>query len=180
MVMKRLYVERIYEVLLPEPNDRDNGRNAAKLLYQKGNIEDLCNFVEQNYFKVFRNRDYRWANELTVKTAFLTLLYNDLLFIMDSEKETSKTMSQLTSIMDIYPQVLMNCEVRCKPDLNSIPEISDVIKSVEAELGNNGRVLVRYSGTQPVLRVMVEGPEMDKTTELCKKIRDVIRKKIGI
>ena len=45
----------------------------------------LCEFVEQRYFRVFHNPDYRWANELTVKTAFLTLLYNDILYNMDSE-----------------------------------------------------------------------------------------------
>ncbi len=47
----------------------------------------LCEFVEQRYFKVFHNADYRWANELTVKTAFLTLLYDDILYVMDSELE---------------------------------------------------------------------------------------------
>ncbi|SLM29700.1 hypothetical protein MTBBW1_1940027 [Desulfamplus magnetovallimortis] len=70
---KRLYVDRINEMLLPEPVERDKGKDAAKKVYQKGDMEDLCRFVEEHYFMVFRNRDYRWANELTVKTAFLTL-----------------------------------------------------------------------------------------------------------
>jgi hypothetical protein len=45
--------------------------DAAEKLYQKGDMRELCDFVENRYFKVFSNRDYRWANELTVKTAFL-------------------------------------------------------------------------------------------------------------
>ncbi|MBC2694347.1 MAG: AAA family ATPase, partial [Desulfobacteraceae bacterium] len=69
LVMQGLYVERIQKMLLPEPEDRDDGRDAAKLVYQKGDMAPLCRFMEDRYFKVFHNRDYRWANELTVKTA---------------------------------------------------------------------------------------------------------------
>lgn len=67
--------------------------------YTKGNMEPLCEFVEQRFFKVFHNRDYRWANELTVKTAFLTLLYNDILYIIDSEKDAGSGYADLTMII---------------------------------------------------------------------------------
>ncbi|MCD6397716.1 MAG: AAA family ATPase [Spirochaetaceae bacterium] len=99
LVMMSLYVDRIYEMLLPEPEDRDDGRNAAKLVYQKGEMAPLCKFMEDRYFKVFHNRDYRWANELTVKTAFLTLLYNDIIYIMDSETEIDRKYADLTMII---------------------------------------------------------------------------------
>jgi len=99
LVMLGLYVERIQKMLLPEPEDRDDGRDAAKLVYQKGDIAPLCKFMEERYFKVFHNRDYRWANELTVKTAFLTLLYNDIIYIMDSEKEIDRRYADLTMII---------------------------------------------------------------------------------
>ncbi|MDL1985609.1 MAG: ATP-binding protein [Deltaproteobacteria bacterium] len=99
LVTAGLYVKRIQEMLLPEPSDRDDGVLAAEQLYAKGNMEPLCEFVEQRFFQVFRNRDYRWANELTVKTAFLTLLYNDILYIMDSEKETGRGYADLTMII---------------------------------------------------------------------------------
>ena len=59
----------------------------------------LCEFVEQRYFRVFHNPDYRWANELTVKTAFLTLLYNDILYNMDSETEIDRRYADLTMIV---------------------------------------------------------------------------------
>lgn len=59
----------------------------------------LCEFIEQRYFRVFHNPDYRWANELTVKTAFLTLLYNDILYNMDSETEIDRRYADLTMIV---------------------------------------------------------------------------------
>ena len=99
LVMLGLYVERIQKMLLPEPDDRDDGRDAAELVYQKGDMAPLCKFMEERYFKVFHNRDYRWANELTLKTAFLTLLYNDIIYIMDSEKEIDRRYADLTMII---------------------------------------------------------------------------------
>ena len=99
LVTQGLYVERIQQILLPEPVDRDDGVLAARQLYSKGDMEPLCEFIEQRFFKVFRNRDYRWANELTVKTAFLTLLYNDILYIIDSEKNAGSGYADLTMII---------------------------------------------------------------------------------
>ncbi|CAN2040129.1 hypothetical protein GMMP15_1550020 [Candidatus Magnetomoraceae bacterium gMMP-15] len=99
LVMRGLYVERIKEMLLPEPADRDDGVFAAKQLYTTGNMQPICDFIEEKYFEVFHNRDYRWANELTVKTAFLTLLYNDILYIIDSEKEVKRNYTDLTMII---------------------------------------------------------------------------------
>ena len=99
LVMKKLYAERICRMLLPEPADRDDGVSAARQLYQEGDMAPLCDFVEGRYFKVFHNRDYQWANELTVKTAFLTLLYNDILYVMDSESEIDRRHADLTMII---------------------------------------------------------------------------------
>ena len=99
LVIKKLYVEKIQVMLLPEPSDRDDGAMAAKKLYQEGDMAPLCEFVEGRYFNVFHNRDYQWANELTVKTAFLTMLYNDILYIMDSESEIDRRYADLTMIV---------------------------------------------------------------------------------
>ena len=99
LVMQSLYVERVQRMLLPDPATRDDGIRAAELVYQKGDIGPLCEFVQNSYFQVLANRDYRWANELTLKTAFLTLLYNDILFIMDSEPETGRGYADLTMII---------------------------------------------------------------------------------
>ena len=89
-------------------------------------------------------------------------------------------LSALSKQMSTYPQVLINVEVHSKPDIESVPEIVNAIKSVESELGNRGRVLVRYSGTQPICRVMVEGPSKGDTQRYCQQLTDIIAKNIGI
>jgi len=94
--------------------------------------------------------------------------------------ETGKPLSELSSIMAVYPQVLMNVEIREKQDIYQIPEIKQVISAIEQKLGHQGRVLVRYSGTQPLCRVMVEGPDADQTHQYCAEIVDVIQAKIGV
>jgi phosphoglucosamine mutase len=92
----------------------------------------------------------------------------------------NKPLSELSRKMSSYPQVLINVDVHSKPDIDSVPEIIDAIKSVEFELGDRGRVLVRYSGTQPLCRIMVEGPSEGDTQRYCKQISDIIIKIIGI
>jgi phosphoglucosamine mutase len=91
----------------------------------------------------------------------------------------SKPLSELRKIMAVFPQVLINVEVSQKPDVDTVPEIKDAITSVERQLGSEGRVLVRYSGTEPLCRVMVEGPSIDKTRSYCQELADVIKKNIG-
>jgi len=92
---------------------------------------------------------------------------------------TGQSLSGLADIMTVYPQVLMNVEVDAsRPDFSKIPTIADAIESVENSLGEEGRVLVRYSGTQPLLRVMVEGPEEDMTRECCQEICNAIKSSI--
>ncbi len=99
-----------------------------------------------------------------------------LLAVMQKEK---KPLSELAKVMKTLPQVVINVNVKSKPDFKGIPEITDAIKGAEKELGDKGRVLVRYSGTQPMCRVMVEGPTKDKTEKLVKKIAEVVKNKLG-
>ena len=88
-------------------------------------------------------------------------------------------LSDLKGIMAVYPQVLINVEVKSKPDLGSVPAIAGAIKSAKSELGDRGRVLVRYSGTQPLCRVMVEGSSEMETQQFCRQISDIIKENIG-
>jgi phosphoglucosamine mutase len=89
---------------------------------------------------------------------------------------TEKPLSELAEIMKIYPQILMNVEVdKSKPDFMEIKEIAETIGRVEDELGSDGRVLIRYSGTQPLLRVMIEGPDKKIIESYCEQICDKIR-----
>ncbi len=99
LVVRRLYVERIYELLLPEFTLKDEAQRLVKQFYQTGKLLPLCRFMERTYFEVFDNRDYRWTNELTIKTAFLTLLFNDTFYLMDSETPLKRTYADLTMII---------------------------------------------------------------------------------
>jgi phosphoglucosamine mutase len=99
--------------------------------------------------------------------------------VLAAMKKQQRPLSKLAQIMKVFPQKLINVEVKSKPDLSTIPEINEVIKAVEAQLGTKGRVLVRYSGTQPMCRVMVEGPTNDETEKYCTQIADVLREKLG-
>jgi phosphoglucosamine mutase len=93
--------------------------------------------------------------------------------------ETGKPLSELSKMMEIYPQKLINVDVKSKPEISSLPKVEEIIKQVEAKLGDDGRVLVRYSGTQNMCRVMVEGPTQEVTEKYCQQIADVIKKTIG-
>ena len=93
--------------------------------------------------------------------------------------KTGKPLSELARMMDVYPQKLINVDVRSKPDIKTVPQITEVIEMVEKELGNDGRVLVRYSGTQNMCRVMVEGPSHEVTEKHCKEIAEIIKNLLG-
>nr|VFK31572.1 MAG: Predicted AAA-ATPase [Candidatus Kentron sp. MB]VFK32668.1 MAG: Predicted AAA-ATPase [Candidatus Kentron sp. MB]VFK77525.1 MAG: Predicted AAA-ATPase [Candidatus Kentron sp. MB] len=99
LVIRKLYAEQIQEMLLPEAEEGEMARRAAQALYQRGDMQLLCDFIEQKYFKVFSNRDYAHVNELTVKAAFLTLLFNDTLYIMESEAEIERGHTVLSMIV---------------------------------------------------------------------------------
>ncbi len=93
--------------------------------------------------------------------------------------DTGKSLFDLASIMVVYPQVLMNVEVDAsRPDFNSIKPIAKTIQAIEDKLIGKGRVLIRYSGTQPLLRVMVEGPDEMETKGFCEEICGVIKENI--
>lgn len=99
--------------------------------------------------------------------------------LLAAMKKESKPLSELSKVMRVYPQVLINLTVKEKPDIETVPEIVGAIKEVEDKLGDNGRVLVRYSGTQPMCRVMVEGPTQEETEKYCKQVAEVVKKKLG-
>ncbi len=94
-------------------------------------------------------------------------------------KDENKPLSELASVIKIFPQKIINVPVSQKPDIETLSAVVEVIKSVEQKLKDKGRVFVRYSGTQPLCRVMVEGPSMEETEEYCAAIAGVIRKEIG-
>jgi phosphoglucosamine mutase len=90
-----------------------------------------------------------------------------------------KPLSEMAAMMDIFPQKLINVDVKRKPDIATIPRLVEAIRQAERELGNEGRVLVRYSGTQNMCRVMVEGPSATVTEKYCGQIADVVLSELG-
>ena len=90
-------------------------------------------------------------------------------------KEKGKSLSELAGLMTKYPQLLVNVRVLTKAGWETNAAIQDAIREAEEELGSNGRILVRPSGTEPLIRVMAEGPNQEQLDELCHRIGDVIR-----
>jgi hypothetical protein len=87
LVARSLYVERLRERWLATYEDRTRVPQLRKQVFQTGDLAPLVAFIEQRYFPILSNRDYRWSNELMVKLAFLTLLFDDRLYMLVSETE---------------------------------------------------------------------------------------------
>jgi phosphoglucosamine mutase len=99
--------------------------------------------------------------------------------VIDAMRTGESKLSALAKIITLFPQVLVNVKVREKIPFADIPEIIAEIKKTELTLGSQGRVLVRYSGTENLCRVMVEGPTKGVTNQYAKTIADVVRRKLG-
>jgi phosphoglucosamine mutase len=92
---------------------------------------------------------------------------------------SGRELADLADDLVTYPQVLLNVRVREKADLDGIPEVAAVMRSVEAQLGGNGRLLVRYSGTEPLLRVMLEGQDKGEIARWAQDVVDAVDRTIG-
>lgn len=90
--------------------------------------------------------------------------------------EKGKSLNELASGMKKYPMVLINVRVAEKPDLNSSAEVQAALAEAEMVLANTGRVLLRPSGTEPLIRVMVEGQEKDLVNKVAQKLADTVKK----
>lgn len=94
--------------------------------------------------------------------------------------KSGKKLSELASVMKILPQVLINARVQGDKNLyKHDSEIMDMIAEIEKEFGSEGRVLIRPSGTEPLVRVMIEGTDKDKITVRAKALAQLIEKKLG-
>ena len=78
-----------------------------------------------------------------------------------------------------YPQVLVNVRVRERRDLSSVPAVADVMARVESGLLGHGRLLVRYSGTEPLLRIMLEGRDRHEIAVWADEIAQVVKRELG-
>ncbi|OUD15526.1 AAA family ATPase [Thioflexithrix psekupsensis] len=96
LVIRSLYVEKLRKLLLPDVQLSDF-RQAKEQFFITGDLQPLCEFI-QTRLNVFSNRDYRWVNEFAIKTAFMMLLFDDRLYIVDSEPELKRQYADFTLI----------------------------------------------------------------------------------
>jgi len=94
-------------------------------------------------------------------------------------KQTGKPLSELAACMKTYPQTLVNVRVKDHKDLTAIPEIAKRIAEIEKKLDGTGRLLVRYSGTEPKVRIMIEGEDKKEIQTLAENLAEIITAKLG-
>ena len=99
--------------------------------------------------------------------------------VLSSLKRSGRKASDLTALMTTYPQLLVNVKVATKEGWETNAAIKEAIADGDKELGENGRILVRPSGTEPLIRVMAEGPDQAQLDRICHAIADVVKKEQG-
>jgi len=90
-----------------------------------------------------------------------------------------KTLSELSKVMKSYPQVLVNVKVREKKALDGLPSVRAALGSVEKRLKGRGRVFIRYSGTEPLARITIEGEEKKVIQDMAEELAEVLRREVG-
>jgi phosphoglucosamine mutase len=128
--------------------------------------------------------DYNLGGEQSGHTIFLD--YNTTgdgiltaLQLLAIIKRKERPLDELAKVMEPLPQVLYNIQVKEKKDLSEIPEVGKKIKKIEKTLGHSGRILIRYSGTEPLLRIMVEGEDETKLHQFAQDLVKLVKKHIG-
>jgi phosphoglucosamine mutase len=131
-----------------------------------------------------RRHDYRLGGEQSGHMIFLdhnttgdgVITALQVLAIM---QQTGKPLSELAKVMTALPQVLVNVRVRKRVAIDKVPAIAERIREVTERLGDGGRVLVRYSGTEPLLRIMLEGQDQAEITALADDIAQTVARHLG-
>ncbi len=94
-------------------------------------------------------------------------------------KKNGKRLSELSKVMTPLPQILTNVKIKRRREFKEIPEVYKTITSVEKRLKGKGRILVRFSGTEPVVRIMVEGEDKEEISNLVKEVAQSVEKHLG-
>ncbi|KKI92252.1 phosphoglucosamine mutase [Bacillus sp. SA1-12] len=132
-----------------------------------------------------KKNDYNLGGEQSGHIIFLD--YNTTgdglltgLQIVNIMKRTGKKLSELASEMTKYPQLLINVKVTDKHHVTETEKVKEVISAVESEMNGNGRILVRPSGTEPLVRVMAEAPTEELCREYVERIVEVVKQEMGM
>jgi phosphoglucosamine mutase len=117
------------------------------------------------------------------------VIFSDFLFtgdglvtalqVLSAMAATGRELGDLAGELRTYPQVLLNIRVKRKVDLNEVPDVAAVVADVQRRLGDRGRLLVRYSGTEPLLRIMLEGREPEAIRQWAEEIASAVRTHLG-
>jgi len=99
--------------------------------------------------------------------------------VLSVMKQTGRTLAELTSPVRRYPQVLLNVQVAERFDPSAVPEVQEAVKRIEQRLGGECRVVLRASGTEPVIRVMVEGRREAETRAAATELAELIKRIAG-
>jgi len=102
------------------------------------------------------------------------------LVVLDLIARSGKTIEELTADLKVFPQVIVNVKVREKRPLDGIAPIAERIRAAETELADSGRVVIRYSGTEALARVMIEAEDEARMRHHADAIADAIRAELGV
>jgi len=94
-------------------------------------------------------------------------------------QETRSSLGELSTCLVKFPQVLVNVTVKEKPPVESIPGLTERARALEADMNGAGRILLRYSGTESLLRVMIEGEEQTRIERMAEELAGLVRRSIG-
>ncbi len=99
--------------------------------------------------------------------------------VFEVMREAGAGLDELTQEIQVYPQRLVNVRIKERKRLEDLPGVAAEIRAAEESFGDSGRVLVRFSGTEPLARVMVEGPELDRVEAFANRIASQIQAELG-
>ncbi len=140
-----------------------------------------CPVGDKHVMEEMLKRDLALGGEQSGHVIFSDYLFTGdglatSLHVIRTMLASGRELKDLASELTVYPQVLVNVRMERKADLASLPEVAAVMQAVESRLAGHGRLLVRYSGTEPLLRVMLEGRDQSEITQWANEIVDAVRK----
>ena len=143
-----------------------------------------CQVGDKYVMEELLKRDLSLGGEQSGHIIFTDYLFTGdglvtALSVLRVMRDTGRSLADLASDLTTYPQVLVNVRVKQQAELRQVPEIAGGIDAVESQLAGHGRLLVRYSGTEPLLRIMLEGREEAEIRTWANEIAGVVRKHLG-
>ena len=158
---------------------------GLELALKKEGINLVRSKVGDRYIlEEMRHHGYNFGGEQSGHIIFFDLNTTgdgilSALQVLATMKKSNKKLSELSTIMQRFPQVIENVEVKDKKNLDSVPEIKKAIADAEKILADKGRILVRFSGTQPLCRVMVEGQDEKEIKGIAQNLAQLLGEKLN-